>query len=226
MKQSKQVLICVGAVSLLVSLPSHAGVALLSDDLYTGGGSHILYFAGGLPPGEPLEQIKPTTFTHGPFPQNSENKITFDSTGMHILADRVGSLFVVTHSLQVQGGSRSWTVSGFNVQFQVDSPEAVTLASAYVPDNAENVSLVDDTTSQLLYSGIDGAHFTGILQPGHYTYTGITLTDGTSGFPYGSSITAHITNATLSVTPEPTCTAILFIGVGLLGTRRRFKAAK
>ncbi len=226
MIQSKKVLICVGAVSLFVSLPTRAGVALLSDDLYTGSGSHIIYFDGNQPPGTPLEQIKPTTFTHGPFPRDSQNNIAFDSTGMHILSNRVGDLFVNNHSLQVQNGSRAWTVGGFNVQFQVDAPETFKLVVPGVFDDFINVSLVDDTTSQTIFSTRDGPPITGLLQPGHYTYTGITSTDGTIFFPGTFSYTAHITNATFSVTPEPTSTAILFIAAGLLGTRRRSKAAK
>lgn len=226
MIQSKKVLICVGAVSLFVSLPTRAGVALLSDDLYTGSGSHVIYIEGNQPPGTPLEDIKPTTFTHAPFPQDSQNNITFDSTGMHVLANRVGSLFVNNHSLQVQGGSRGWTVGGFNVQFQVDAPETFILVVPPVFDDAINISLVDDTTSQTIVNTIDGQTKIGLLQPGHYTYTGITYTDGTIGFPGGFSYTAHITNATLSVTPEPTSIAILFVAAGLLGTRRRSKAAQ
>lgn len=227
MNMLKIALLGVVAVALLAGQSVLASVQLLSDDLYTGTGSHIIYIDGNQPPGTPVDQDKPTTFVHGLFPQNIYNNVAVDSTGLHVLANTQGSVFVVTHSLQVRGGSSSWTTGGFNVQFQVDTPESATLKSDFVPDNAAQILLFDDTTSQVLYNGADGVHFTGILQPGHYTFSGHTYTDLSPFYPndFGTfSFTAHIANASLSVTPEPTSAAILIVAAGVLGFRRRAKS--
>src|SRR5690242_13834808 len=69
----------------------HAGINLQSQDLSSGSGSHVIIIPAAWPAGTQVDTLTPTVFTHGAFPQDASNSITFDSSGMKVLVNRQGN---------------------------------------------------------------------------------------------------------------------------------------
>jgi hypothetical protein len=222
----RRVLWVLGIVLLVSSaLPVRADVVLLSQDLYSGSGSHSIIIPSAWPPGTPMETLVPTNLTHGGFPQDASNSITFGPAGMTITTNRVGNFNVTKNSLEYSLND-FWTVGGFKVQFHLDVPEAYHLTTTVVPDDAYTVTLVDDTTTQTIANLInvpDGKNISGTLQPGDYTFSGVTLTDGPQDAAT-FSFSAHMSNVVLTVVPEPgtgMAALLLLLTGGMSPTRRR-----
>jgi hypothetical protein len=194
-------------------------VTLLSQDFYTGSGSHV---KDKPPPvNDGVDTLVPTTYLHGPFPQTAANAITFGPSGMNILVNQFGSLTSVdiAHSL-LYLVNQNWGVSGFTTTFQVTSPESYNYTStATGSTHYYQTTLVGSTTGEI-FNVIPGNNRSGILQPDTYTYSGVSATNG----PFdsiGQSFNSDIVNGSLTVTPEPAGFAVLALALTALLQRQR-----
>jgi hypothetical protein len=189
--------------------PARADLALLSQDFYQGTGSK---FQG---------VVTPTVFTHGPFPQTATNSITFDQDGMHVLGNVRGH---DAATAGIFGANHNWTVSGYTVTFQIDAPEPYT----YTADVRSNVNPFYNGTltgpgTNIPLSGLVQSS-SGVLQPGIYTFSQDTGTEGPLNIAPPENFQSFIQNAVLTVLPEPATISVLGIAaIGLLarGSRRR-----
>lgn len=209
--------ITIAALVLLCASKARANIALLSQDWYSGGGSHVKE----TPIGGGQDLLTPTSLTHGPFPQTSSNSITFGQNGMTVLVNQFGNVNVQTPS-NLYFINDGWTVQGISVKFTVDTPEPYSFASPQGSGSGVApfiLSLVGNTTGTI-FGSASLFSTSGTLQPDTYTYSGSSPTSGPFDSATAPGFSSNITNATLTVLPEPSFLGILLVGTVMLFRRR------
>jgi hypothetical protein len=212
--------ITIAALIVLWASTARANLALWSQDWYSGSGSHFKE----TPAGGGQDLLTPTSLTHGAFPQDASNSITFGQNGMTVLTNPTGHLAVQTPG-NLYFLNETWTVQGFSVKFSVDTPEPYSFATPNGSGGALApfiISLVGNTTGTIFGSASTFSS-SGTLQPDTYTYGGESPTfDATANAGYSPpGFFASLSNVTLTVAPEPSSLGVLLVGAAMVFRRRR-----
>jgi hypothetical protein len=194
----------------LTSLPARAAVVLQSAYIINDTGWQSIY-----PPNPGTGETNTTT---DPFPNDDKNFARVGPSGLEVLVNLKG----VGIASQGNGFSRSWNDYAFQVVFDVDqaSPFTFHRSFGFTNDEVNRPTLQADGRPAVPLTFFDT---TGVLQPGHYKFSGRTNTSFVSPPALGGSFidTQSFTDTRLTVLPEPGAAAFLSLPAWCLLRRRR-----
>jgi hypothetical protein len=214
----------VGLAFAFAPMRVSASVTLISQDYYTGSGSHVIDKPP--PANDGLDILIPTAYTHSSFP-GAGTSVAIDPSGKLTIASTIsGNIFHQSTASNLYNLNTSWTVHGFDIVFSVDSPSAFSYSSGGFSQSVfigkEQITLKGDSNGFIGLGGppaIPGSA-SGTLLPDTYTLHVDTGTNGPDdGLP---TVTNTLSNLFLSVTPTPEPASVaMLLAPALLSMRAR-----